>query len=926
MAGCTATAGPAGAVGPAGPAGPPGPAGSSGSVGVTAPAGGSVRVADVHGLSFVTAQDQLQGAPDNPKYLADIAITAVSANAAGVASVTFTLKNNGKAVTSIPTGTSVRVGMFKLAPKAAGQVDDRWVSYYWTTATAGSPAAGAAAWPEPASYKTTQATRETVDLTKLVTKGDGTYTYTFAQNLATATMPTPAINPTTTALVGYDQALTHRVLVDFGGHAGPTGEATKDFVPNASAVTKTRNIVETATCQKCHGPEFAGHGGDRVTVQGCVTCHSPDTIDPQSGNTVEMSVMIHKVHAGNELASMAGPDGQYYDNPNTTVDETADNGKPYTIWGNSNSLHSWETVAFPAVLANCVACHTEAKAGTLANVDAWKTTPSRAACGSCHDNVNFATGAGHSSNNLAMTSDDACAGCHPATGKGAGQSVTDAHNFSVKDVKNIPEFDVSVTTDTPSRGYYITGEKPVVTVVLKDHKTGTALDHTTIIQDPTAEGSSAPRDGLFTAANIYVSGPRAEKVVNLTYAARAAVRSATAGPWDLSAGGGILRVVVDSGMSMLAYDTSKEQGGYGAEFLIGGDITVTLPAKGAALNKLFANPAAATAAEVAAWLNADANFQKRAVAYVDEALAGNANAGKLAIRTRGVAKTDKAGNVTDTYSQRNIELLSMPAAGMFAAADTASWKTAGGADSLRKMTVANATNPKAVFTAANIKYTLDPVDDLVAGTYIINVEFADAGRAPAPANPAEPPYVDYVTPSVAVATFQVKTAAVEKPVAGNCTSCHWSSAGVGFVLDYPRHDKIFDASATDRCGGCHDYLSAQNPASTTQLSYAGALSNRVHAVHNGSNLNYPTLTVNHEETAAFGRNWNITYPMNILDCESCHAKDTTSGSWITNPNRLACSGCHDSDAASAHMKLNTFDPTPLAPFSGDEIESCKTCH
>jgi len=211
----------------------------------------------------------------------------------------------------------------------------------------GTAAEGAVPFIEPADYKVAQATRETVDLAKLVNNGNGSYTYTFKQNLASATMPSPAINPTITTLVGYDQTLTHRVLVDMGGHAGPTGEATKDFVPNGSAVVKTRNIVETATCQKCHGPEFAGHGGDRVTVDGCVTCHSPNTYDAQSGETVEMSVMIHKIHAGNELASMAGSDGQYYDNPNTTTDETADNGKPYAIWGNSNSRHSWETVAFP---------------------------------------------------------------------------------------------------------------------------------------------------------------------------------------------------------------------------------------------------------------------------------------------------------------------------------------------------------------------------------------------------------------------------------------------------------------------------------------------------------------------------------------------------------------------------------------------------
>jgi hypothetical protein len=109
----------------------------------------------------------------------------------------------------------------------------------------------------------------------------------------------------------------------------------------------------------------------------------------------------------------------------------------------------------------------------------------------------------------------------------------------------------------------------------------------------------------------------------------------------------------------------------------------------------------------------------------------------------------------------------------------------------------------------------------------------------------------------------------------------------------------------------------------------------VHAVHNGSRLNYPTITVAHEETADFGRNWRITFPMDIRNCEACHpgpyeAKNgtpaKTSGTWVTNPNRVACMGCHDSDAATAHMQAQTYDQTPNAPFSGDERESCKTCH
>ena len=31
-------------------------------------------------------------------------------------------------------------------------------------------------------------------------------------------------------------------------------------------------------------------------------------------------------------------------------------------------------------------------------------------------------------------------------------------------------------------------------------------------------------------------------------------------------------------------------------------------------------------------------------------------------------------------------------------------------------------------------------------------------------------------------------------------------------------------------------------------------------------------------------------------------------------------------SAQAHMMLMTVDPTPAAPYSGDEVESCAVCH
>ena len=169
--------------------------------------------------------------------------------------------------------------------------------------------------------------------------------------------------------------------------------------------------------------------------------------------------------------------------------------------------------------------------------------------------------------------------------------------------------------------------------------------------------------------------------------------------------------------------------------------------------------------------------------------------GKVSIRTRALGSSNPSIQVPD--ASKNL-------GGIFT--DYAV-KVAGAAVQLRQRTNAANDDPKSVRTAANIKYTLDPVDDLVAGTYMINVEFAERGN-----NTSAVPG-SYRTPSIAVATFQVKQAAVEKPIADGCTSCHWSTstvgAGVGFVLDPIRHNKPFNAQAVDQCGGCHNYKSGE---------------------------------------------------------------------------------------------------------------------
>lgn len=176
-----------------------------------------------------------------------------------------------------------------------------------------------------------------------------------------------------------------------------------EFVPDGSPVIVRRDRVSTAACNTCHDP-LALHGGARRETQLCILCHSAQTSDPDTGNTVDFKVMIHKIHRGEDLPSVQ-------------------DGTPYRIIGFRNSVHDYSNVVFPGDVRRCDQCH---QGGTQST--AYLTRPSRAACGSCHDDVNFATGESHAG--IAQANDTQCATCHlPAGDLEFDLSIAGAHTI-----------------------------------------------------------------------------------------------------------------------------------------------------------------------------------------------------------------------------------------------------------------------------------------------------------------------------------------------------------------------------------------------------------------------------------------------------------------------------------------------------------------
>jgi OmcA/MtrC family decaheme c-type cytochrome len=262
----------------------------------------------------------------------------------------------------------------------------------------------------------------------------GEYIYTFKQK---------AVPPSGS----YDATATHRIgvygsrnLTEFDlGTAYDT--ETYDFVPSGDKVTVTRDVVRTASCNKCHD-QLSAHGGSRRGMDLCIMCHTPQTVDPDTGNSVDMKVFIHKIHMGSELPSVVS-------------------GIPYQIIGHGGSVSDYSTVVLPSDPRRCSFCHDSSTGATQANN--YMTKPGQEACRSCHDNVNFATGANHA--NTPQADDSQCATCHvPQGSKEFDVSILGAHTIPTESA-TAPGINLAITKVENSGA----GEKPTVTFTIKDN-------------------------------------------------------------------------------------------------------------------------------------------------------------------------------------------------------------------------------------------------------------------------------------------------------------------------------------------------------------------------------------------------------------------------------------------------------------------------
>ena len=338
--------------------------------------------------------------------------------------INFTVFSDGAVKTGL-TAANVSVAIAKLIPGTNGAPDE-WVNYiYRTESTASAPnnvGNGSAGTPALASalQATTDAkpTGANAIPNQLAYNAEGMYyTYTFSTDIRDPAF----VGPTglRTNGVVFEPNRTHRIALQlsYTNAAGQTVLVNPyydfKFVADGSgykavalsdAATETRVMADIKSCNTCHN-KLALHGGGRVDVQYCVMCHNPGTVDANSGNVLTMSTMAHRIHAGHMLKN------------------------EYSIWGFGSTKHDYSHVGFPQDLRNCTKCHSatpaEGNPNQTAQGDNWKSAPSRAACGGCHDGINFATGGGTTMNpnnpwaslghvGGAQPDDSKCVLCHSA--------------------------------------------------------------------------------------------------------------------------------------------------------------------------------------------------------------------------------------------------------------------------------------------------------------------------------------------------------------------------------------------------------------------------------------------------------------------------------------------------------------------------------
>ncbi len=236
------------------------------------------------------------------------------------------------------------------------------------------------------------------------------------------------------------------------------------FVPDETSEPLRRQAVHTETCNGCHNP-LSAHGGSRQEVQLCLGCHSEGAVDPESNNSLDFNVMVHRIHMGADLPSVQA-------------------GVKYAIVGRNNATYDFSHIQYPRDIVHCQSCHTDE------DDDRWVENGQPQACMSCHDNIYEAGVHPFALAEGATCGNGACHG--PA---GSAPDAREAHRTFLN-TDSAPIFDISIVSASVASA----DAAPALTVRAL---TGTRSGGATV---PVTSADS------FSILNVFLNGPNSDYV------------------------------------------------------------------------------------------------------------------------------------------------------------------------------------------------------------------------------------------------------------------------------------------------------------------------------------------------------------------------------------------------------------------------------
>jgi OmcA/MtrC family decaheme c-type cytochrome len=737
----------------------------------------------------------------------------------------------------------------------------------------------------------------------------------------------------------YDPTLTHRLGIVIQGSQPGTGVNTPnnvqvttavpmvntfnigyDFVPNGGAVTTTRDIVEKASCTECHQGRGIGHvtSNSGITTNPangvpagafigrndprlCVTCHTDQTkygfanVVETTGLSPALTTsyyrtttgeaaftyprMIHQTHMGamNPVVSGSGLVKTGY-NLNGHCNSPGQLGynaaKPP-----SNQAQCYNQLQYPQDVRNCTKCHDGSASAVNKTTDGdnWMNVPSRLACGSCHDGINFVTGAG-----ITLLDRDvdvkakAAIGTH-ASGHQGGAQADDHLCITCHTAANTALYHGPFDSNYPATAF-----------------TGIPAS---------AAASLRTMSAAITAAAVSATDGSVTVSFKLADSAGAAVDMPTAGPVVITAGTNPAGLPFKSLNFTLAKLTPAANGVSTSWKSYTGKCNV---------NNAGPNPDMVGSS---AYHNILQGYSEVAIGQATAAqnLATN-SAGKPYMQP-GILTSLGSGNWTYKFALVNAATHNADTSGDIRTITTAiNLNTA-----TPLLSVGGAANPAAAYNWNAVPTCPDDgVTGIAAGTTSAAYDPTLTHRIGMILNKNDTLGADAVTNATYDFTPDGNKVAQTRNIVtmANCATCH---AG----------RKIHKGYATELCVTCHNQNTSDPSDSDATITVD--LQRIVHKLH----YKGTDFWVHGE---AFGTGSMTGFPGNVMKCQVCHNENATkptastsdgnsssaagkalenASNWYTTPTSRACGTCHDDTVATAHI---------ASQISGSGVEMCVTCH